>query len=66
MTELNNPWRQKYRRGLVGQELLDGTIESQKTMLLRAVLNLSDAACGRDVGLNERLHAIFRASKSTM
>jgi hypothetical protein len=63
MTELNNPWRQKYRRGLVGQELLDGTIESQKKMLLRAVLNLSDAACGRDVGLNERLHTIISSIK---
>jgi diguanylate cyclase len=63
MTELNNPWRQKYRRGLVEQERLDGTIEAQKTMLLRAVLNLSDAACGRDVGLNERLNAIISSIK---
>jgi diguanylate cyclase len=63
MTELNNPWRQKYRRGLVEQERLDGTIESQKKMLLRAVLNLSDAACGRDVGLNERLHTIISSIK---
>ena len=38
MTELNNLWRQKYRRSLVEQERLDGTIEAQKTMLLRAYL----------------------------
>ena len=63
MTELNNPWRQKYRRGLVEQERLDGTIEAQKTMLLRAVLNSSDAACGRDVGFNERLNAIISSIK---
>lgn len=62
MTELNNSWRRKYRPSLVKQERLDGTIEAQKTMLLRE-LNLSDTAYGRDAGLNERLHAIISSIK---
>jgi diguanylate cyclase len=59
MTELNNPWRDKYRRSLAEQERLEGTVEAQKKMLLLAVLNLSAAATGKDVALDERLHAII-------
>jgi diguanylate cyclase len=64
MTELNNPWRDKYRRSLAEQERLEGTVEAQKTMLLRAVLNLSAAADGKDVTLDERLDAIISSIKS--
>jgi diguanylate cyclase len=63
MTELNNLWRDKYRRSLVKQERLEGTVEAQKTMLLRAVLNLSAAADGKDASLDERLHAIISSIK---
>ncbi len=63
MTELNNPWRDKYRRSLAEQERLEGTVEAQKTMLLRAVLNLSAAADGKDITLDERLNAIISSIK---
>ncbi len=63
MTELNNPWREKYRRSLAEQERLESTVEAQKTMLLRAVLNLSAAADGKDTVLDERLHAIISSIK---
>ncbi len=63
MTELNNPWREKYRRSLAEQERLESTVEAQKTMLLRAVLNLSAAADGKDTALDERLHAIISSIK---
>lgn len=63
MTELNNSWRDKYRRSLAEQERLEGTVEAQKKMLLRAVLNLSAAADGKDVALDERLHAIISSIK---
>lgn len=64
MTEHNNPWRDKYRRSLAEQERLESTVEAQKTMLLRAVLNLSAAADGKDVALDERLHAIISSIKA--
>jgi len=63
MTELNNPWREKYRRSLAQQEQLESTVEAQKAILLRAVLNLSAAADGKDTVLDERLHAIISSIK---
>jgi diguanylate cyclase len=64
MTEKNNSWREKYRRSVADCEHLESVVEAQKTMLLRAVLNLSAAANGRDVILDKRLHAIISSVKT--